>query len=472
MLALPRPTALAPLRRAETASAANLPAGSQIAVPTGQIAGALRLLSMDARRMVATYELMVANQTNAPLAAFCYAVGAPQRGGRLRWSSITVPPLSSVAVPVEIELPKRGPLRKIVAELHADGAQLIVDAEPPALRRGFDAGKAALGLAGAGIVALAAGAIAFERPRVAALAAPNRVPSGATFQVAYAFGPGTNAGDYALDGPDGREIARGTLAAQSGVITLAVPSAHAERRYDLHLTGRNAFGSAEQSTAVVAAASAPPKSQPAPKPAAPEVHLPTVWLQQDTVQGGAPIVVRYITDAKTGTVKLLDQDGTERGSALLSERGSSILIAPQVDSQEDFRVVVVARRGDGRSEAQVPVRVVRNDITASGSAGVPDPAGAPAPGGVAGDPVALASKTFISGEGIVVSIVHHQPNLRVVLLDDSGQEIQNVDVAPDDDRVVLEAPRTTTDTRYTIVATYGPGTSEESVIHSVVVRAR
>jgi len=72
----------------------------------------------------------------------------------------------------------------------------------------------------------------------------------------------------------------------------------------------------------------------------------------------------------------------------------------------------------------------------------------------------------------VVSIVHHQPNLRVVLLDDSGQEIQNVDVAPDDDRVVLEAPRTTTDTRYTIVATYGPGTSEESVIHSVVVRAR
>ena len=29
-----------------------------------------------------------------------------------------------------------------------------------------------------------------------------------------------------------------------------------------------------------------------------------------------------------------------------------------------------------------------------------------------------------------------------------------------------------TDTRYTIVATYGPGTSEESVIHSVVVRAR
>jgi hypothetical protein len=453
-----------------------LPAGSQIAVPTGQIAGALRLLSVDVRRMVATYELMVANQTKAPLAAFCYAVGAPQRGGRLRWSSITVPPLSSVAVPVDIELPKRGPLRKIVAELHADGAQLIVDAEAPQMRRRFDAGKAAAALTGAGVLALAVGAVAFERPRVAALAAPDHVQSGSTFQVAYAFAPGSNAGDYVFDGPDGRELARGSLSAQSGVVTLSVPSAPVERRYDLRVTARNFFGSAAESTPVVAAAAAAPaKPKARPKHVDAAVHLPSVWLQQDTVTAGTPILVRYITDAHTGTVKLIDQDGTERASALLGERGSSILIAPQVDSQEDFRVVVVARLGNARAEAQVPVRVVHADPSAqTGAAGSAGDASETGNGvaTVAGDPIALASKTFASGEGIVVTIVHHQPNLRVVLLDGSGQEVQNVDVAPGNDRVVLEAPQTTVDARYTIEATYGAGTSEESVIHSVLVRAR
>ena len=469
MLALPRPTTLAPARRADHPAAATLPAGSQIAVPSGQIAGALRLLAVDGRRLIATYELMVANQTKGPLAAFCYAVGAPQRGGRLRWSAITVPPMSSVAVPIDIELPKRGPLRRIVAELHADGAQLIVDADPPVIRRPFGARKVAGTTLGLGLVALAAGTYALERPRVTSLAAPSHVAAGASFQVAYAFGPGTKSGDYALEDPDGREISRGSLAAGSGVLNLKVPRVHAERRYDLRLVAHNALGSAARSTSFVAAALPQAPARPAEA-----VHLPTVWLQQDTVPSGTPIVVRYITDARTGTVKLLDQDGTERASALLSARGSSILIAPQVDSQEDFRVVVVARRGDARSEAQVPVRIVRSEAP-PGTSAVPeagDSSGARAPAAVEGDPVVLASETFYSGEGIVVSVARHLPNLRVVLLDASGQEIQNVDVAPDDDRVILEAPQSKTDARFTIVATYGPGTSEMSVIHSVLVRAR
>ena len=349
---------------------------------------------------------------------------------------------------------------------------------PPVVRLPVDPAKIGAAAVGLGLIGLAGGAYALARPHVAALAAPNHVGAGATFQVAYALSPGVTAGDYALDGPDGREIARGSISSQSGVITLSVPSARAERRYDLRVTARNAFGSTTQSATVVAAASsAPPKPQARPHQAEPSVHLPTVWLLQDTVQAGTPITVRYITDAETGTVKLIDQDGTERGSALLSARGSSLLIAPQVESQEDFRVVVIARRGTARSEAQVPVRVVRQDANgAAALPGVADSAGTvPVPGAaaaVAGDPIALTSETFFGGEGIVASVVHHQPNLRVVLLDQAGQEVQTVDVAPEDDRVVLEAPHVSADTRYTIVASYGPGTSEESVIHSVIVRTR
>src|SRR5580704_18635438 len=105
MLALPKPGWLAAVRPADSPSASSLPAGSEITVADGQIAGALRLLSVDGRRRKAIYELLIANQTPMPLAAFAYGVGRPNPAGRLRWNAITVPALSSVAVPISIDLP-------------------------------------------------------------------------------------------------------------------------------------------------------------------------------------------------------------------------------------------------------------------------------------------------------------------------------------------------------------------------------
>jgi len=69
-----------------------------------------------------------------------------------------------------------------------------------------------------------------------------------------------------------------------------------------------------------------------------------ITLDADTIEAGKPIVVRYQPATAVGTVKLLDQDGTERASALLGKRGSSIVLAPKVDIAQDFRLVIDARR--------------------------------------------------------------------------------------------------------------------------------
>jgi len=470
---------LARSRRPDPPSPTTLPAGSEIATPNGQIAGALRLLALDLRRLVATYELLVANQTNGPLAAFCYAVGVGDPGTRMRWSAVTIPPHSSVALPVEIELPKRGKLRRIVGELHADGAQLVVDAEPPALRRaravefGALAGAAGLFLAGAAALSLA-------HPRVAALAVPDQVESGKPFQVAYALGPTALRGDYSVLAGDGREVAHGALDPRGGVLTLSVPAAKTEQRYAVRLWARNPLGSASSDATVLAAATRAPHLANVAG-----VHMPAVWLDQDIVTGGAPIVVHYVTDAKAGDVKLLDQDGTERAAALLNRHGSTIVVAPMVESAQDFRLVVVARRGGALTQSQIAVRVTPgytpqaavppaaappSEPSVSSDSALPPAAGAAA--FAAGDPIVLARTTFSSGETIVVTVLQTVPNLRVALLDDSGQEIQSVDVVAGRDRVLLEAPNETSVGHFTVVATYGPGTSEQSVIHSIVVRAR
>ena len=57
-------------------------AGSMLSIPIGNIAGDFRAVSLNRRRRSATYELMVANETNGPLATFTYAVTRTRPGRR------------------------------------------------------------------------------------------------------------------------------------------------------------------------------------------------------------------------------------------------------------------------------------------------------------------------------------------------------------------------------------------------------
>jgi len=473
MLQLPRrPAPLAVYEPVKSYPPSVQAAGSQLALPTGQITGKLRPLSLDMKRRVAIYELLIANDTLGPVASFAYAVEPPRAGGTISWNTITVPPRTTIAIPVEIPFPHRGRPQRVIAELHTDGANLTLDADPPTSPINGTVRKAGLAIAGALLIGIAAAGYAFERPQVAALGAPARVSAGQRFQIAYALGPNVDRAEYAVETPDGRRIRHGALDPRGGAFTIALPGAPAARGYDIRVTAGNKLGESQRSAHVLAMAS---------QDATPTfTGKTTVALAQDTVDGGTPIVVRYTPDITTGSVKLLDQDGTERASALLNKHGSSILIAPRVDVAQDFRVVVDARHGLAISETLLPVRIARGSEAATqprpavapvASNAVADPPKSAAPP-ASGSPIAVERTHYNSGEAIVVSIARYAPKLQVALMSDTGEELQRVDVKPEEKQLALAAPAVSGTARFLVVASFERGVGQESIITSIFVRSK
>ena len=333
-------------------------AGSMLSIPIGNIAGDFRAVDFNRRRRTATYELMVANETHGPLATFTYAVTRTRPGDAMTWNAITVPPLSSIAVTVDFGLPKRGLRQRVVAELHAIDAHLTLEADPPKLHPQGIARNFAIVATGALLLSLGAGAYAAGRPQVVALAAPAEVAGGKPFSVAYALGP-LGSAEYTVETPDGVEPSWPSTGARRR-FDLNLPAKAVTSGYDLRLVARNRLGDSVRIAHIVALA-----PQYAGGAAGHRARIYKLALQQDEVRGGEPIVLDYKTSAATGTIKLLDQDGTVRAEALLNHRGNSILIAPYVEADQDFRVVLQAARGASRSESSVALRILRTPLPAS-----------------------------------------------------------------------------------------------------------
>ncbi|MBC5811690.1 MAG: hypothetical protein GIW95_12675 [Candidatus Eremiobacteraeota bacterium] len=439
---------------------ATLGAGSTFALASGSIAGHMRAVGLDRRRKVATYELLVANETHAQLHGIAYERGRSRSDRSLTWCSITVPARTSVAVPIEIPFEKNLPPRSVVADLYAGGAHLTIDAEPLEIPSGR-ARTFAFAAAATAVCSLLAGGYAFERPQVAALAAPSKAATGTPIEVAYALGGNVESARYTIATPQGREIRSGSLDPHGSSFSVALPRSGG---YDVRVVAKNRLGSALRSTHVVAFA--PSRETP---PAA------AFALAAGVVDGGSPIELRYSAAVGAGVAKLLDQDGTERGQALLSARGSSIVIAPLVERNQDFRLSVVAHNGERVTETQLPVRVRHVDRHARPQPGSSLPpvtiaAQPPQPRGANTDIVALARDSVRSGEPILVNITRFVPHLRVALINESGEEITAADVSPLENQMSFAAPAVSEPTHLSIVATFARGNTQESIIRPLLIR--
>jgi len=192
-------------------------------------------------------------------------------------------------------------------------------------------------------------------------------------------------------------------------------------------------------------------------------------LDADTIEAGRPIVVRYEPATAVGAIKLLDQDGTERASALLGKRGSSIVLAPKVEIAQDFRLVIDARRGSTVDETALPVRIV--PTTAPVTVAKKPPA-KPRVVALDASPIALASNSYRSGQAILISVARYAPNLEIALMDDRGSELRKVAVRPEDKELSIEAPSVMDDARFVLVATFARGAGQDSVIKPIIVRPR
>ena len=434
--------------------------------PHGDVAADFRPTGPREKRH-ATYELRVANDTASPLATFAYALAPPSECQRISWSAIVVPPHSAIAVEIDIPLPRRGRLPRIIAELYTEQAQLTLDAPPPRNRRRLPR-RSALAAAAVLLLALGVGSVAQTQARVLALAAPASVRGGTPFSVAYALAQ-TSQGSYVVETPDGMQVRRGTLDARSGAFTVALPQTPVSSGYDVRVSVHSRFGTDERTTHVVAVPEPPsrPKLAARSAPRAPAVRLGALTLQRDVVHGGESIVVDYRATSNAGTVRLIDAFGTVRAEALLNRRGRSIIVAPQVDADQDFRIVANVEHGAAHDEVATAVTILYGPPALTSAAAVQQKAVA-APRSAA--PIAV-DPLQIAGKPIVVRIDHSETAMRVALLGPGSAEIVGVDVAPSDASVVLTPPDGLAPSRYSVVATYSAGLGQETLIRPITLRA-
>ncbi|MBD5654620.1 MAG: hypothetical protein IAI50_05500, partial [Candidatus Eremiobacteraeota bacterium] len=370
------PLERAPLRvRDAELAPATLGAGSVLTLPFGEIAGDFRPMDLPQRRGRARYELLVSNDTPVPVASFAYALDGSQPGGRLTWNAIVVPPHSAVALEIEIVLPRAGRSSRVVAELHFEESKLVLDAPPPSPKGGPFLRRTLTIVAGLAFFCIGGLSIARE-PHVLALGAPDAARGGTPFQVAYALGNSSRA-EYVVESPDGLQVRRGNLPSSSGAFTLNLPTADVSNGYDVRVTAQGLFGTDSLTTHVLSLPFVPPPAITTPAPVKvatvpSAARIAAVSLARDEVHGGEPIVVDYRTSAEAGSVRLIDQLGTIRAEALLSRHGRSIVIAPFVNADQDFRVVVTAERGGARDDAAVSVRVLQTTMPPPGAPAGPD----------------------------------------------------------------------------------------------------
>jgi hypothetical protein len=462
-------------------------AGSVLELPLGEIAGDFHAIKGGKGRH-ASYELLVSNDTPQPVATFAYAAEQSSRS-RITWNAILVPPYSAIAVEIDVELPRRGRLPRVVAELHAEDAKLTLDAGPPyRFSRGI-ARRATLLFSALLLLAVGGVSIAKTAGHVLALAAPETVRGGAPFTVVYALSDSAGA-EYTVETADGLEVGRGQLADRSGAFAVSLPIKPISTGYDVRVFAHGRFGTDVRTAHVVALAStAPPKNDNK------ALAVTGLALANETVHGGDPIVVNYTTAATVGWVRLIDEIGTVRAEALLNPHGRSMLEAPFVDADQDLRVVVDAQAGTARAEAEVPVRVLHADpnlaLTAGGrpltvpaiapdgsDAGADAQAGAStatAPPGVAlpagndGGVVSVAPMQH-KGTPIVVRIARHEAGLRVSIMGDSGDELEGADVGQNDSTIVLPPLAGPQPNRLSVVATYAKGYGQETFIRPITLR--
>ena len=452
-----------------TPASSCAPAGSVLRLPFGDVAADLRPTGIRNRPRRATYELMVANDTPNPLATFAYAPDATSRG-RISWSAIVVPPFSAIAVEVEVALGRNRANPRVIAELFADEAQITLDAPPqPSEARAI--AKRSIAAASAVLMfALGATAYAAARPRVLALAAPAAVPGGAPFTVAYALRDSTR-GSYVIETPDGLQIRRGTLEGRSGAFTVVLPTGHISSGYDVRVSTTGQLGSDERTAHVVAL-----PDRVMTRPAAHAAGLASIArisdlaLERDTVHGGEAIVATYRATADSGVVRLIDALGTVRAEALLNPRGRSLIVAPTVDVDQDFRIVATALRGSTHAEIAAPVTILHGVPALTAVATAPSTGERAVAVPRTSAPIAVDPVQYPM-HPIVVRIDTYRPGLHVALMGSSSQEIAGSDVAPGDVSVVLHPPTQLGDARYSIVATYATGLGQETLIRPITFRA-
>ncbi len=422
---------------------------AQLSAPTGDVEGYLALAGCDKRAGTASYALRIVNQSDR-------ALRARMTCATLRGESILAYPLDVHVAPFSISetlLPVRvadvGPYDRAI--VNVEGGEIAFSLEAPAPSR---AGRRSRWMIYAILAVLlsvaAACAAGLSTPRLALLAAPRRTFAGTAIDVPYAFG-GWAAMQYALQTPDGRQLAAGMTGAHEGTLQFTVPSS-AGNDVVLSVNVTGLFG--HTSTTRTIAIAPQVQHRAARSPLVPRI---TAFAVSPNVRAGDTLRVNYITNARDGEVWLIDDTGTLWARQPVNGMGETDLEIPQQAAGRQMRVVLHARIAGTDAVASAVVLVSPGSVKAQPAAGA----------GTAS--IALSSAAVAPGQNFTVNVSGDHTDAQIVLADSSGNQIEQADVPADQSSATLTAPSTASQRTYYVTATISQGVSQETVVRKLTV---
>jgi len=442
-LAIPEPRAPRP---------ATYGTRAQLAGAYGEVDGYLALAGCDRRAGTASYALRIVNQSEA-------ALRARMTCATLRGESILAYPLDVHVAPFSVSetlLPVRmadvGPYDRAI--VNVEGGAIAFSLEAPAPARTAKPSRWIFAVALALVFTVAAAcAAAFSTPRLALLAAPQRTFEGSAIDVPYAFG-GWASMQYALQTRDGRQLAAGLTREREGTIHFTVPPA-AGTQMLLSVNVIGPLGHISELRRIAVAVPAPRKA-PAASAAVPRINAFAVATP--SVHAGDTLRVNYITNARDGEVWLIDDSGALWArETVVPQAGEADLKVPQGAAGRQMRVVLHARIGAADAVANAVVTVLPGAVAAQ-------PAGAQ--GG--GDALTLSSAVVTPDASFTVTISGPHADAAVILADESGNQIQQGDIAADQDAVTLTAPGKPG--TYYVTANVSQGVSTQTLVKKITVQ--
>jgi hypothetical protein len=274
----------------------------------------------------------------------------------------------------------------------------------------------------------------------------------------------------------------GTFAAFDRASAGRIPAAAASSEASRNAAPLAALPAAPQPHAAAAPLTSRAQAEPLAAAMAPPAQRGTLIaaasLEKPIVPAGQPIIVNYRVADPTGDVRLIDDRGTVRATALLTSGGSSILLAPQVNVEEDFRVAIDVEAGTRREESELPVRVE----AARAEAGRLELASASEPGQMApptiaeersavrsGRPFVLSQRSVVSGKSLWLTVVRHVSDMRATMLDQDGNEVTSVNIDRKANRVELKTPPGLFPELYTVDVSYIDAAGQEHAVTPITI---
>ena len=424
-----------------------------LALPSGKIASDIELLGYDERHRIARYELRVANESASTLA--CYTYASPDTPGKrpVTCASLAVLPYSGVSVTFELPLPYIGNYERITVEMHGDGINLSSDTVPPGRNYVILIRRAML-CAVAAFATIITAIIGLFQPHILAVSAPSAVIGGSHVKVAYeTHGLGTL--EYSLSAADGSIVAAGTTTRRDGSIAFLFPHVAASRAYIVSIEEHNMFGG-DVRTAVIKDL-APPLPRTLMRVEHPAA-IQSLALERSHVQSGNKIRIHYSYTAKSGMLRLIDNNDAVWAAAPIDAGEIATFNAPHVDEPREMRVALHVEKSTTSADSEVGLTIV------------PAPAPAVHFKPIPGAPVAMMMQPLVAGKPILLRVTRNVADLHIALQDPHGTEIEGYNV--DSEQAILHAPGDSEGKAFTLLITFADRNGQETIVYPIKIQKK